>query len=327
MQNYPGQVWPMYSCESLSGQDQNITDPSKWCLARAFNAGGTTQAKICGTADMLYSWSWDQIMELFDTTYRDLYLNDFQNYDNPIDTTKSTPYLALYEAQFINPKWMTNGFDSTLLQNCQGSCEDKLVKCTTNDICTNFIKNNSSICPKNYTGYCKTNGFCHFQPPGPGTTCNIGDNNCYFCNANKKPQICNTKDCTGGKICDPSINTLGCNSDNTLTCKPPCDQKVCDPTSETCYCKYCNNGDVIKYIDPNCTSSCIKCNGTVSCDAGSGQLVCSPNIDDTDPYCGPICTDPKGCYCKNADASGTCISCTDDTDCTEKCVPKSDSQC
>lgn len=180
MIKYPGQVWPMYSSESLSSQDE-AKPSSSWCLARMFNAGNT-QPKICGTADMLYSWTWDQITELLDTTYQDMYLDIFGNYaeDQKGDITQllpkgEAPYLALYEAQFINPQWMNSKqFDPVLAQACEGACEDKLVSCTTptdgspSVECANFIKNNASLCA-NYTGYCKADpgktDVCHFDPP------------------------------------------------------------------------------------------------------------------------------------------------------------------
>lgn len=152
---YPGQVWPMYSSESLSAQDSTYP-ANEQCLARVFN-GNQTQPKICGTADMLYTWSWDQIQELYDTTYRDLFLDAFGNYNTGNIVKNYTPYLAFYEAQFVNPKWLNaQQFDPSLTKDCVLNqfchyCQNgKPVKCTSSDTCqcTSFTCSNPTCNPK-----------------------------------------------------------------------------------------------------------------------------------------------------------------------------------
>jgi hypothetical protein len=274
MVNYPGQVWPMFSSESLSNQDETAP-PDSWCLARAFNAGGATQPKICGTADMLYSWSWDNIMELMDVTYRDMYLDAFGNYADDTKgniVTNYTPYLAIYEAQFINPKWLDNQkFDSTLLSVCQGQCEDKLVQCTqTGTECADFMKKNPGICT-NYTGYCNKSGTCHFDPPKPPPK---PDPNqwCQLCTTDGKPVKCTDSECPDPTHC----LSLSCDS-------PTCDDqgKVTCPSSEVDTGPYCGgickspNGCMCRY--KNDASECPVCTKDTDCGTTKGNPIqCVP---------------------------------------------------
>jgi hypothetical protein len=300
----PGQVWPMYSSESLSNQDEAATKDT-WCLARAFNAGGNTQPKICGTADMLYSWSWDQIMELYDVTYQDMYMNKFGNYDGgDISTTGNTvPYLALYEAQFINPKWMeAKTFDSTLLGACQGKCEDNLVKCKTTGAggvsteCPAFLKNNATLCT-GYSGHCKAGlgetDVCHFTPPSSSTSSSSTSSSMW----QQEKQWGDGPDC--GAVCkDPK--------GGKCKCRYPNDQGTCNTCTKDSDCGT-NTGNPIKCVPPDAS----KCGGSHS-----------------------ACTDPGGCKCKYTNDKGECPTCKTSTDCGKTttgdpidCVAIVDSKC
>lgn len=263
MKQFKGQVWPMYSSESLSTQ-QTDAPAATWCLARAFNAGGETQGKICGTADMLYTWSWDQIMELYDTTYQDLYLNAFDNYDAKLADGTYTPYLALYEAQFINPQWLdAKAFDSTFLSACQGNCEDKVVACKADADCQAFLKANPSLC-KDYTAYCNTNKTCHFAPPTPPATCTSDTCFCQYCQ-NGKPVPCQNKPCADKSNCAPlACTNPTCNAHtgqaecaSALDASGPYCGSVC---KGDCACKYAVGGKCKTCTkDTDCPSnSCVQ---------------------------------------------------------------------
>lgn len=228
MATSPGQVWPMYSSESLSAQDKNKTNPSEWCLARTFN-GGESQSKICGTADMLYSWSWEQIMQLLDVTYEDLYLNRFGNYDKSLVDGTYTPYLALYEAQFINPNWMNDKtFEASLVKACTPAtmcqyCKDNNpVPCDSQHPCADGSNCARLTCPASQVT-CNANGQAECpsmssnsytdvsSDPNCAPVCK-GDCQCRYKNDQGKCPVCKTSsDCgttKGNAIdCVPKAST------------------------------------------------------------------------------------------------------------------------
>jgi hypothetical protein len=119
MRDYRGQVWPMISSEYLSGSDPSTDNPvDGMCLARAANAGVSVHS-ICGTCDMMYTFGWTDILQFFGAVYEDCYNNKWGHYASAATPAAGAlPFVALYEAQFINPKWTKAGKWTLLAQSC-----------------------------------------------------------------------------------------------------------------------------------------------------------------------------------------------------------------
>jgi hypothetical protein len=223
MRDFRGQVWPMISSEYLSGSDpKNTTNP---CLARAANGGNIVES-ICGTCDMMYTYEWCDILQFFGAIYEDCYKNKWGNYaGDALPTDGSLPFVALYEAQFINPKWTEAG-KWTLLES---SCVAPSDRTPLNDLGTRG-RHRARV------GAAAT---------GCGARCMADDCRCKWDNGGKKCVKCKEdSDCSqGGLTCVPKASSKSCNAPAPAAC-----------TAKDCRCKNDVDG-----------KQCVKCKTDTDC--------------------------------------------------------------
>ena len=287
--NYPGDSTcggkcspPPHPSPSPSPSGGGVVPNDKTdCLAlNYYGQSGVAPQKICGVFDGFSHWTW----------------KDMKRWLAYFKSRTGAKNVIIYEAQFIPESWMNEvkariidpdkgqkakanllPRSCTTDKNCTGPspsgtvpgknweckngiCVDKCTvgdppKCTTDNNCDNSYK--AMGCP--FTGYCKNNGYCHYNTPHSGAnatkTC-TKDNDC-----NCKGDSCNIK---------PNASTGACHMtlpDGTCPKIPgaggSCPKSICPggpkhpSTGAYCglngFCKKCFKDD--KSISPPCITS------------------------------------------------------------------------
>lgn len=248
-------VWPMMSCENLSGCKATRPKDTPSCLARA-GLQGQGDPKLCGTFDGISYWTWDQVIQFFNAFYEDAFPDG--------DPTDGTPVFAIYELQFIPPSWMcdsktdqactsTRAFDftppdTTLMPNCKGGgggggsdpCTvlANNLPCQTDQTCIDFANANASVCGP-YDGECRTwdTNICQFHPKAvpPSVPCAPAtsilctgptDPTCQaYASDSKHPECAKyTGTCVNQSCLFTPTSTSSCNPMSPLLCS---DQSTC----------------------------------------------------------------------------------------------------
>jgi hypothetical protein len=330
-------VWPMMSCENLSGCKDTRPKDAFSCLARA-GLQGQGGSKLCGTFDGISYWTWDQVIQFFNAFYEAAFP---ESDPDPV----GTPVFALYELQFIPPSWMcdstdqtctsTRAFDFTppdtaLMPNCKGggggggggggdpcTVKAKDLLCDNNQTCIDFVNNNPSECGP-YSGTCRTwdSHICQFHPNDPPPSMPCAPTTSLACTADTTCQDDLTKhpECSAYTgTCDTSNTCLftpttrsTCNPQPPMSCKTDNDcipatcpgfNAVCRTDSSTPYCDFYKTNNAGDTCDPSPPSLPVMCG-----DGGSDDTPCSNYINANLTACKNY--DPKAVYCNSN--SGAC---------------------
>jgi hypothetical protein len=324
-------VWPMMSCENLSGSKDVRPDNAPSCLARAGQQGQGSQ-KLCGSFDGISYWTWDQVIQFFNAFYEDAFPNGDPSW---------TPVFAIYELQFIPPSWMCDDKDpsctstramqftppdTTLMPNCKAGgggggggggdpCTDLAndLSCDKDQICIDFANKNASVCGP-YYGECRTwdTNICQFHPkvappsvpcaPTTSLAC-TADTTCQdYVTANPPQCSAYTGTCVNQSCLFTPTKRTTCNQP-PMSCKTDTDcipyatgtcsgfNAVCRTDSSTPYCDFYQTS-LGDTCDPSLPSLPVMCAGD-----GTDLTPCSNYITANPTACKNY--DSTNVYCNN----------------------------
>ena len=312
-------VWPMMSCENLSGCKDTRPKDAFSCLARA-GLQGQGGPKLCGTFDGISYWTWDQVIQFFNAFYEEAF--------GDTEPADGTPVFALYELQFIPPSWMcdsttdptctsTRAFDftpsdATFMPNCKGGgggggggggdpCTALAndLPCDNDQVCIDFANAHASVCSP-YYGECRDTGICQFHPNVVPPTTPCAPTTSIPCTG-PTDQTCQTY-ATSHQECKNYVGTC-VNQEclftptSTSTCQPPTPLVCPDKNDKAC----------TAYVAAN-PSTCTGINGVCRVDAqtpfcdfftpGSGNT-CAPDVPPSctsdDPCTAYVAANPASC--------------------------------